>query len=158
MKYKLIFSLMLATLLASGLILVSCDDGGTEESRSSGILTFTDQLPPKIEFIDNFLKPEIRIIPNNAAVDYSTSIVAYLHQDVAADWNETAKTVRLRISKTGNTILFGVYSSGDNVWTASGKYDILVETEFMTPNKILRGVDFSNGNASIKWSDFVDVW
>jgi hypothetical protein len=103
---------------------------------------------------------EINIIANSTNTSASgwenaASIVAHLNEYFSGyEVNETNRTFTLSVPARPLTVSnsFDV-SYYDQAWTGSGTYAIYQ----LNSEKILRNVTFTNGCATVRWSDFVTL-
>ena len=131
---------------------------GSSGNSNTGILTFSDGVPnfEDVFIIDNKTdtsKPDWR----------SAKIVAHYNTSFK-DQDVTYTTLRLRVPKRSLTVSNSSdISSDDKVWTGGGTYTIYVSYfdysswPFILVEKKLKGVKFTNGCATVKWSDFTNL-
>jgi hypothetical protein len=137
------------------------DDNGNGNGNGSGkgnvgILTFTDKLPSDyLDWADVFV---IANSVNTSASNWkNTAIVAHLNSRFDGyKVDQTAKTVTLSVPARSLTVANNSdVSSSDKAWTGGGTYAVYVAIGYT--EKILKNVTFSNGCATVLWSNFTDL-
>jgi hypothetical protein len=135
--------------------------GNSGGNSNAGILTFTDGVPD-----GRYFSGDVFIIDNKTDTsksDWKSAKIIAHYNDYFEDQDVTNTTLRLSIPKRSLTVSnHSDISHDDKVWTGGGTYTIYVSYydysswSYSSVEKILKGVSFKNGCATVKWSNFTE--
>jgi hypothetical protein len=159
-----LFGVFGLALLVLSLSLAACDNGTSPGGGGDGWLSFSDNWPTDVltneDFSGAYVIANDSVFADEDALE-DVPAVAYC-SDNFSDWvDQPGKKLQFHVPSSGKTVGSGGSSSSDPAWTGSDTYTVVLEVNnkstYSTTYYTKKDVSFTNGGASVNWSDFAEV-